>query len=188
MAKNRVSKLATIAAATCGLIFSVSGFSGVSAAQKAAQSPNDSVQREVQHQLRMLNYYTVFDNLEYGVEGDRVTLEGQVTNPEVKSEAVAAVKKVPGVTDVQDNIKVLPLSNDDDRIRRAAYRVIYGDPQLTKYGFQSVQSIHIIVDNGHITLEGTVNSQADKNVAGIRANSVEGAFSSKNNLMVRGEK
>jgi hyperosmotically inducible periplasmic protein len=98
------------------------------------------------------------------------------------------VKSVPGVTDVQDNIKVLPLSNDDDRIRRAAYRAIYGDPQLTKYGFQSVQSIHIIVDNGHITLEGTVNSQADKNVAGIRANSVEGAFSSKNNLMVSGNK
>jgi osmotically-inducible protein OsmY len=188
MTPNRISKFATIAALAFGLMISAAGYNNISAAQKAVQSPNDTVQREIQHQLRMLNYYTVFDNLEYGVEGDRVILEGQVTNPEVKSEAVAAVKKVPGVTDVQDNIKVLPLSNDDDRIRRAAYRSIYGDAQLSKYGFQSVQSIHIIVDNGHITLEGTVDSQADKNVAGIRANSVEGAFSSKNNLMVRGEK
>jgi osmotically-inducible protein OsmY len=188
MTRKRVSKFIAIAVVTCGVMFSAAGFNGVSAAQKVSQSQNDSVQREVQHQLRMLNYYTVFDNLEYGVDGDRVILEGQVTNPEVKSEAVAAVKKVPGVTEVQDNIKVLPLSNEDDRIRRAAYRLIYGDPQLTKYGFQSVQSIHIIVDNGHITLEGTVNSDADKNVAGIRANSVEGAFSFKNNLMVNGEK
>jgi len=188
MKRNCISKSIAIAAVTCGLVFSAVGFNGLSAAQKSSQSPNETVLREVQHQLRMLNYYTVFDNLEFGVEGDRVILEGQVTNPEVKSEAVAAVKKVPGVTDVQDNIKVLPLSNDDDRIRRAAYRVIYGDPQLSKYGFQSVQSIHIIVDQGHITLEGTVNSDADKNVAGIRANSVEGAFSSKNNLMVHGEK
>ena len=98
------------------------------------------------------------------------------------------MKSVPGVTDVQDNIKILPASIDDDRIRRAAYRSIYGDPQLTKYGFQSVQSIHIVVDNGHISLEGNVDSEADKNVAGIRANTVPGAFSVKNNLLVRGER
>lgn len=188
MRKNRIAKFLAIAAVTGGLVFSAAGFSSISAAQQTAQAPNETLQREVQHNLRMLNYYTVFDNLEFGVEGNRVILEGQVTNPEVKSEAVAVVKKISGVSDVQDNIKVLPLSNDDDRIRRAAYRAIYGDPQLSKYGFQSVQSIHIIVDQGRITLEGNVESQADKNVAGIRANSVPGAFSSKNNLMVRGEK
>lgn len=187
MTKNRTVKFLAAAALSFGLLISMPGFAATSATQNAAQAaPNETLLREVQHQLRMLNYYTVFDNLEFSVEGDRVVLAGQVTRPEVKSEAVAVVKKISGVSDVQDNIKVLPLSNDDDRIRRAAYRTIYGDPQLSKYGFQSVQSIHIIVDNGHITLEGFVDSQADKNVAGIRANSVQGAFSSKNNLNVVG--
>jgi hyperosmotically inducible protein len=188
MTKNRVSKFVAIAAMAFGLLISTGGFANAAPAQKTVQPPDETLQREVLHQLRMMNFYTVFDNLEFSMDGNRVVLEGQVTRPEAKSEAVAAVKSVKGITDVQDNIKVLPLSNDDDRIRRAAYRSIYGDPQLSKYGFQSVQSIHIIVDNGHITLEGSVDSQADKNVAGIRANSVEGAFSSKNNLMVRGEK
>jgi hyperosmotically inducible protein len=188
MTTNRFSKFIVTAGIACGLLISSAGFSGSAAAQQAAPAPNDSLQREVQHHLRMLNYYTVFDNLEFEVDGSRVILQGEVTNPEAKSEAISVVKHVPGVTDVQDNIKVLPLSNDDDRIRRAAYRAIYGDPQLSKYSFRSVQSIHIIVDQGHITLEGSVNSEADKNVAGIRANSVEGAFSSKNNLMVNGEK
>ena len=188
MKKNRIAKFLGIAALGFGLLISTSGFAAAPAAQKDSQPAKETLQREVLHQLRMLNYYTVFDNLEFGVDGNRVILDGEVTNPTLKSEAIAAVKSVPGVADVQDNIKVLPVSNDDDRIRRAAYRVIYGDPQLTKYGFASVQAIHIIVENGHITLEGTVDSQADKNVAGIRANSVPGAFSSKNNLMVRGEK
>jgi hyperosmotically inducible protein len=187
MTKNRISVLTTTAAMVLALLIS-SGYTTKAAVQKPVQSPSDEIQREVQHQLRMLNLYTVFDNLEYGVDGSRVILEGQVTNPELKSEAVASVKKVRGVTDVQDNIKTLPLSNDDDRIRRAAFRSIYGDPQLSRYGFQSVQSIHIIVENGHITLEGDVNTEADKNVAGIRANSVEGAFSVKNNLSVHGER
>jgi hyperosmotically inducible periplasmic protein len=188
MSKNRALMFLIDGALTLALLIAGIGFTGAAAAQNNPQSGKDGIQREVQHQLRMLNYYTVFDNLEYGVDGNRVILEGQVTNPEVKSEAVAAVKSVPGVTDVQDNIQVLPLSNEDERIRRAAYRSIYGDSQLSKYGFQSVQSIHIIVDNGHITLEGNVDNQADKNVAGIRANSVPGAFSVKNNLMVRGER
>jgi hyperosmotically inducible protein len=185
LSKRLLSAVATVAM-TAGLVVAGTGFVGVAAAQKG--SANEGLQREVLHQLRMLNYYTVFDNLEFGVDGSRVTLEGQVTNSEVKHEAVAAVKSVPGVTDVQDNIKVLPASIEDDRIRRQAYRLIYGDPQLSKYGFQSVQSIHIIVDNGHISLEGNVDSATDKNVAGIRANTVQGAFSVKNNLLVRGER
>jgi hyperosmotically inducible protein len=188
MMRNRISKYLAIATVSSGMLIAGTGFSAARAAQKDSQPANETLQREVRHQLRMMNYYTVFDNLEFGIDGSRVILEGQVTDPVAKKEAVAAVKSVPGVTEVQDNIKVLPLSNDDDRIRRAAYRLIYGDSQLSKYGFQSVQSIHIIVDNGHITLEGEVTSEADKNVAGIRANSVPGAFSIKNNLMVRGER
>jgi hyperosmotically inducible protein len=187
MTKNRISVITTTATMLIARLIS-SGYTRKVEAQKASPSPNDEIQREVKHRLRMLNLYTVFDNLEYGVDGSRVILEGHVTNPELKSEAVASVKKVHGVTDVQDNIKTLPLSNDDDRIRRPTYRSIYGNSQLNKYGFQSVQSIHIIVENGHITLEGDVNTEADKNVAGIRANSVEVAFSVKNNLSIHGER
>jgi hyperosmotically inducible protein len=188
MTNNRTMKFLTVAALSFGLLISTAGFAAAPPTQNTSQAPNETLMREVQHQLRMLNFYTVFDNLEFSVQGDHVMLQGQVTRPEVKSEAIAVVKKISGVADVQDNIKVLPLSNDDDRIRRAAYRSIYGDSQLSKYGFQSVQSIHIIVDNGHISLEGFVDTQADKNVAGIRANSVPGAFSMKNNLIVQESK
>jgi hyperosmotically inducible protein len=188
MTKHRIAKFLAAGAVAFGLLISTPGFAHTPAPHKASQASNENLQREVQHQLRMLNYYTVFDNLEFSVEGDRVTLQGEVTRPEAKSEAIAVVKKIPGVAEVQDNIKVLPLSNDDDRIRREAYRSIYGDSQLSKYGFKSVQSIHIIVDNGHISLEGFVDTQADKNVAGIRANSVPGAFSMKNNLIVQESK
>jgi len=187
MLKHRISVAIAAMAVAIGLLAGGANLNGAAAAQKSREAGDDTLQREVRHQLRMLNYYTVFDNLEYGVEGNKVILEGQVTNPALKTEALGTVKNIPGVSEVQDNIKVLPLSNEDDRIRRAAYRLIYGDSQLSKYGFQSVQSIHIIVDNGHITLEGNVDSQADKNVAGIRANSVPGAFSMKNNLLVHGE-
>jgi hyperosmotically inducible protein len=188
MKKKPGSVLMTVAAVTFGLLFSAIGFTGARAAQKLPQTPEGEIQREVGHQLRMLNFYTVFDNLEFGVDGTRVILQGQVTNPDLKSEAIAAAKSVRGVTDVQDNIRVLPASNDDDRIRREAYRAIYGEPQLTKYGFQSVQAIHIIVDGGHITLEGNVNNDGDRNIAGMRANSVSGAFSVKNNLLMHGER
>jgi hyperosmotically inducible protein len=188
MTRNRISLLTTTAATVFALALTGIGFTSKVAAQKSTQTPNETIQREVMHQLRMLNRYTVFDNIEFAVDGNRVTLEGDVVNPDLKSEAAVAVKTVPGVTEVQNNIRALPASNDDDRIRRAAYRSIYGDSQLTKYGFQSVQAIHIIVDNGHLTLEGTVDSDADKNIAGIRANSVEGAFSMKNNLLVHGER
>ncbi len=187
MTMTRSIKFFAAAALSFGLLISMAGFARTSAAP-AAQAANEGLQKEVQHHLRMLNYYTVFDILGFSVNGSTVVLEGKVTRPELKTEATATVKSIHGVTDVQDNIKVLPLSNDDDRIRRAAYRAIYGDSQLSKYGFQSVQSIHIIVENGGITLEGEVDSQADKNVAGIRASSVPEAFSSKNNLMVHGER
>jgi hyperosmotically inducible protein len=177
-----------ILAAAVALGFASAGRTAAHAAQKNAESTGkNDIQREVLHELRMLNYYTVFDNLGYSVDGGHVTLSGEVTNPTLKSDAVNSVKKIAGVTDVTDNIRVLPLSPDDDSIRRAEYRAIYGDPQLSKYGFASVQSIHIIVDHGHVTLEGSVDTQADKDVANIRASGVPNAFSVTNNLMVNGE-
>ena len=95
------------------------------------------------------------------------------------------MKKIEGVTNVANNIEVLPLSPDDDRIRMATYRAIYGDSALsTRYGYRALPSIHIIVKNGQVRLEGVVANEGDKNIAGIRANGVSGAFSVENDLKI----
>jgi hyperosmotically inducible protein len=157
------------------------------AAQKdAGNDPGQArLMKEVRHELVMLPYYNVFDNLTYGVDGGTVTLAGQVTQPVLKSSAENVVKHLEGVTRVVNNIEVLPLSPNDDGIRRDVYRRIYGFPSLsTRYGFQAVPSIHIIVKNGNVTLEGVVDNAADKNVAGIQANGAPGVFSVTNNLRV----
>lgn len=140
--------------------------------------------REVHHVLVMLPYYSVFDNLAYKVEGDSVTLEGQVVRPTLKSDAGAVVKSVAGVSTVVNNIEVLPLSPMDDQLRRALYRSIYGDAVLSRYGYAAVPSIHIIVKNGNVTLEGVVDNESDKNMANLRASQVPNVFSVKNNLRV----
>jgi hyperosmotically inducible protein len=140
--------------------------------------------KEVRHQLVLLPYYSVFDNLAYKVEGDKVTLEGQVVRPTLKSDAEGAVKSIEGVTTVVNNIEVLPVSPMDDGIRRAVYRAIYGEAALFRYGTSAVPSIHIIVKNGNVTLEGVADNESDKNLAGLRANGVPNVFSVKNNLAV----
>jgi hyperosmotically inducible periplasmic protein len=147
-----------------------------------------ALMKEVRHVLVMLPYYSVFDNLAYRVEGDKVILEGQVVRPSLKSDAEAAVKSVAGAGSVVNNIEVLPPSSMDDQLRRAVYRAIYGDPALSRYGFASVASIHIIVKNGHVTLEGVVDSESDKNIANVRASGVPNVFSVKNNLQAEGGK
>src|ERR1700681_4059787 len=119
---------------------------GVASAMPAAQESN--LQREVGHRLRMLPYYSVFDILRYGVEGSHVILDGAVTQPWLKDDAEKEVKKIEGVESVTNNIKVLPLSPADDRIREAEYHAIYGQPQLFRYAEQAVPPIHIIVENG----------------------------------------
>jgi hyperosmotically inducible periplasmic protein len=139
---------------------------------------------QVRHRLVMLPFYSVFDNLQYKVEGSKVTLLGQVRLPNVKSDAESAVKHIEGVEAVDNQIQVLPTSFNDDRIRRAEFRAIYSYPSLQMYALRSVPTIHIIVDNGHVTLEGSVGNEADKDAAGIRANGVPGAFSVTNNLRV----
>ncbi len=144
----------------------------------------ERIQKEVRHELVMLPYLTVFDNLAYKVDGYNVSLFGQVTNPTVKSDAEAAVKKIEGVERVDNQIEVLPVSPMDDGLRRRLYRAIYGYPQMQKYAMPTLQPIRIIVKGGHVALEGVVDSQADKNVAGLRANGVSGVFSVTNNLAV----
>jgi hyperosmotically inducible protein len=141
--------------------------------------------REVRHQLVMLPYYGIFDDLAFRVEGSTVTLFGEVTQPTLKSDAEKATKRVEGVTRVVNNIEVLPLSPLDDQIRRAEYRAIYGDSALSdRYGYRSVSSIHILVKNGHVTLEGVVANQFDKNLINVKANGVPNVFSLQNDLQV----
>jgi hyperosmotically inducible protein len=140
--------------------------------------------KEVRHQLVLLPYYSVFDNLVFQVQGSKVILMGQVVRPTLKSDAEAAVKTIEGVTGVENNIEVLPTSPNDDRIRRAVYRAIYGEPALSRYALSAVPSIHIIVKNGNVTLEGVADNETDKNMAGLRANGVPNVFSVKNNLVV----
>jgi hyperosmotically inducible protein len=152
-------------------------------------NPADSrLAKEVRHQLVMLPYYGIFDDLAFRVNDGEVTLLGSVTRPTLKSDAENVVKRIEGVTKVDNQIKVLPLSSMDDRIRIAEYRAIYGDPMLsTRYGYRALPSIHIIVENGHVTLEGVVANEGDKNLVGIRANGVPGVFSVTNNLVVESQ-
>jgi hyperosmotically inducible protein len=151
------------------------------------ETSDSRITREVRHELVMLPYYGVFDDLAFRVDGTTVTLLGAVTRPTLKSDAENVTKRIEGVTHVTNEITVLPLSPMDDQIRRAAYRSIYGDPALsTRYGFSALPSIHIIVNNGHITLEGVVANEADKNLVNVRANSVPSVFSVENDLQVEG--
>ncbi len=145
---------------------------------------NDRLSRQVGHQLRMLAYYSVFDNIGYRVHGDRVELFGQVVQPQLKSAAEAAVKHLEGVASVTNNIEVLPPSPNDDRIRLGCYRAVFMDGTMTKYAIEPVPSIHIIVKNGRITLVGVVDSESDKNLVYLRASGVPGAFSVTNELEV----
>lgn len=152
-------------------------------AQGQPSSPAQArVQREVMHELLMLPYFGVFDDIEYQVNGDTVTLLGSVTRPTLKSDAENAVKHIEGVSRVDNKIDVLPPSPMDDQIRLALFRAIYGYPSLEKYSLGVQKPIRIIVKGGHAELDGVVDNQADKDTAGIRANEVPGVFSVANNL------
>ncbi len=154
------------------------------AADKAPETAEAKLIRQVRHELIMLPYYGVFDNLYFKLNGRIVTLMGQVVRPSLKPDSARVVKDVEGVEAVVNEIEVLPTSPNDDRIRLATYRAIYNDNMLYRYGLQAVPPIHIIVRNGNVTLVGVVANQSDKNVAGIRASGVSGSFSVKNELLV----
>lgn len=140
--------------------------------------------QEVNHELLLLPWYSVFENLEYKINGGEVTLLGQVLNDRTKSDAENRVKQLEGVTKVINDIEILPASPNDDRIRRAAFRAILGDPALEIYSHGSVLPIHIIVKGGHVTLEGAVLNEGHKNLAAVRARSLSGVFSVTNNLRI----
>lgn len=165
------------------LVVGVAGARQDEAAHKGQRNSEAYLTREVRHVLAEVPWYSVFDILQYTVNGNDVTLKGAVTNPTVKTDAENAVKHIEAVEKVDDQIEVLPASPMDQQIRLAEYRAIYSQPLLSRYGLGSYQSIHIIVKNGHVTLEGTVDSQADKSAATVYANGVPGVFSVTNNLI-----
>ena len=144
----------------------------------------DSVAQRVRQELVRLPYYSVFDNFTYRVDGSTVVLQGQVTRPTLKSGAERVVERIEGVTGVVNKIEVLPVSANDDRIRRAVYRAVYGNPVLSRYALQTVPPIHIVVQNGDVTLEGVVGGSMEKNIADVQTSGVAGVFSVVNNLRV----
>jgi len=159
----------------------------MSAAQSQAlsQAGLDRITKEVRHELLLLPYYGVFDNLQYRVAPDgTVTLLGQVARPTLKSDAANAVKHIEGVERVDNQIEVLPTSPMDDQIRIATYRAVYGNASLNTYALRAVPPIHIIVKNGHVTLEGVVARQMDRQIAEQQAKSVPNVFSVTDNLKV----
>jgi hyperosmotically inducible periplasmic protein len=168
------------------LFASLMTVASLGAAQDAQPSSKaqERVIKEVRHELLMLPYFGVFDYIAFKVDGSTVTLLGQVVRPVLKSDAENAIKHIEGVEKVDNQIEVLPPSSMDDRLRLQLYRSIYGYPALEKYALGVQKPIRIIVKNGHVTLEGVVDSEADKNLAGIRANGVPGIFSVSNNLQV----
>lgn len=143
---------------------------------------------KVRKELVMLPFYSVFDNFTYQIDGDKVILSGEVTRPTLKTSAERVVARIEGVNQVENNIEVLPLSSFDNRIRRGVLYAVYGHPVLNRYALQSTGPIHLIVNNGHVTLEGVVSREMEKNVAFIQANSVPGVFSVTNNLRVENPK
>jgi hyperosmotically inducible periplasmic protein len=147
-------------------------------------SPQSKMIRQVRNELVTLPFYGVFDNLAFKLDGRTVTLMGQVARPSLKRDAERAVTDVDGVESVVNQIEVLPNSPNDDRIRIAAYRAIYGHTALNRYALQAVPPIHIIVNNGNVTLVGVVANDADRNIANLQANQVNGVFSVKNELRI----
>jgi osmotically-inducible protein OsmY len=164
---------------------SQAGNQGNQAAQSSSdQKSQERITHEVYHELVMLPQLSIFDNLAYKVDGNTVTLLGQVRNAVLKDEAQSAVKHIEGVQQVNNQIEILPASGNDDRIREQVARAIFNDSRLFPYAIQSVPPIHIIVKNGRVNLEGVVRDQGDKNEAAIRANGVSGVFSVQNDLQV----
>lgn len=159
------------------------GFAGSS----APDSTGSRLQQQVRRELVTLPFYNLFDTLSFRIDGDTVTLTGKVTRPTLKTDAERVVQRVEGVTAVRNQIQVLPVSPNDDRLRLSLYRSIYGHTMLQTLAIRAVPPIHITVENGNVTLEGSVLNAMEKTVAGMQASAVPGVFSVTNNLAVDSE-
>ena len=178
--KRAVATIAAIMMLGSGLAF------GAKRATRPVPTLTDAeLSAKVGNELIDMPFFTVFDNLQYRVNGGEVTLYGQTANPTLRADAASFVRSIPSVTKVNNEIELLPESPFDSRIRRAEFRAIYSAPLLQKYGVGTNPSIHIIVKSGHVTLMGEVNNQADKHMAGTRALQVGTALSVDNQLKVK---
>jgi len=152
--------------------------------KKFSPKAQERIIKEVRHQILLLPDFGAFDNIAFKLNGYDVILYGQVVQPALKDDAEKVIRKIEGVERVENHIEVLPTSGNDDRLRRDLFIAIYRYGPLQHYGVGSNRPIRIIVNHGNVTLEGVVDRQADKNLAGIRANGVDGVFSVRNNLVV----
>ncbi|HXO37571.1 MAG TPA: BON domain-containing protein [Candidatus Acidoferrum sp.] len=175
---RRIALITVLLSAVAGLAQSNPKFSPKAQAR---------ITKEVRHQVLMLPDFGAFDNIAFKLNGYDVTLFGQVTRPSLKDDAGRVVKKIEGVEHVDNRIEVLPPSSFDDRLRRDVFDAIYRYAPLQHYGVGSNRPIRIIVNHGNVTLEGVVDRESDKNMAGLRANGVAGVFSVRNNLVVPGK-
>lgn len=167
-------------------ILAAVGIAGAATRSNPAGPVTDAeLERQVLHEIRMYPNYSIWDDINFRVRDGQVELSGAVNQPYKKSDIARIVQRVPGVAGVADQVRVLPLSNFDDRLRIQVARAVYGDPVLNRYALQAVGPIHIIVENGHVTLTGVVNNEMERNVAGIRANGAGLSFGAvTNNLRV----
>lgn len=149
-------------------------------------APGDAqLAKRVRHEILTYPRYTLWDDIGFRVSNGQVELTGAVTQPYKKSEIEHMVKAIPGVAGVSDRIRVLPLSPMDDRLRVQVARAIFSDPSLSRYSLGAIPAIHIIVDNGHVTLDGVVMNAMDRQIAGMRANSAGLGFGAVvNNLQI----
>ena len=169
-----------------GVMLSLALLAGSAAAKTSAPplTGDDALTQKAIHEVRMYPYYGVFDDVSVRVENGTVHLTGEVTQPNKKSDIGKMIARVPGVTAVDNSLRVAPLSDFDYQLRRQVAGAIYRDPFLSRYSMGTQPSIHILVDNGHVTLEGVVRTTAEKQVAGMRANSSLSLGMVTNNLRV----
>ncbi len=158
---------------------------GIAGATSNTGYSDAEIAKRLTHEIRMYPWYTIFDNISFRVNEGAVELAGQVNEPYKKADLGRIAQRVPGVASVSNDLEVLPLSPMDNQLRWQVARAIYRDPVLSQYALQPVPPIHIIVDNGHVTLEGVVSTEMEKNVAGLRANGAGLSFGQvTNNLRV----
>ena len=172
-----------MAGATAALLFAA----GIAGATATGPEPGSdaALAQQVRHEIVTYPYFSIWDDISFRVNNGSVELDGAVSQPYKKLAIEKMVKQTPGVTSIDDRLEVLPLSNMDDRLRLQIARAIYSDPTLSRYAIQAVPPIHIIVDNGHVTLTGVVNNTLEKQVAGARAATVGLSFGPiTNNLRV----
>jgi hyperosmotically inducible periplasmic protein len=178
----RIALTGLLAALACSNVMAQT-----SAAKKASATSSDQatiLSREIHHQLSVLPFYSVFDYITFTLKGNDVTLSGQVLRRSLREHAEAAMRNIDGVVVVVNQIEVLPASLTDDDLRNSIYRALYEDSTLARYATDNVPPVHIVVKNGAVALEGSIDSVADKNLAGSRAASVSNVHGVRNNLIV----